>query len=62
MRTKLVSYGNTPQVTALEYHEMRDLEKNPRKKNYYDKLIAKRTKGDRKKDEHKDKKDEYQEF
>ena len=39
----LIKYENTPQVTALEYHEMRDLEKHPEKREYYDNLIFIRT-------------------
>lgn len=40
----LVDYWHTPQVTGLEYEEVRDLEQHPDKKGYYDALIKKRTK------------------
>lgn len=40
---KLISYSETPQVTALEYAEMRDLKEHPGKIKHYAKLIEKRT-------------------
>lgn len=43
MSKKLISYWDTPQFTALEYDEMRDLEKNPDKAGAYNALIKKRT-------------------
>ena len=45
---KLISYNQTPQVTALEYHEMRDLEKHPEKLDYYTELAERRKRNDRK--------------
>lgn len=39
----LISKLMTPQVTALEYDEMRDLERHPEKQGKYDTLIKKRT-------------------
>ena len=45
---KLISYNQTPQVTGLEYHEMRDLEKHPEKKDYYEHLAEIRKRNDRK--------------
>ena len=44
---KLIPYSSTPQVTALEYKEMRDLELHPEKAEYYKELAEKRRKGDR---------------
>ena len=41
---KLIPYSGTPQVTALEYKEMRDLEMNPDKAGYYNELAEKRRK------------------
>lgn len=43
MRRNLIEYCNTPQVTGLEYEEMRDLELHPEKKGYYDALVKSRT-------------------
>jgi hypothetical protein len=40
---RLISYSETPQVTALEYAEMRDLKEHPGKIKHYAKLIEKRT-------------------
>lgn len=45
---RLVKYSETPQVTALEYSEMRDLQENPQKKDYYKSLIRLRLLGDSK--------------
>ena len=42
---RLISYSETPQVTALEYAEMRDLKEHPGKIKHYAKLIEKRTGG-----------------
>lgn len=39
----LIDYWHTPQVTALEYEEQRDLELYPDKQGKYDALVAKRT-------------------
>lgn len=40
----LVSYSQTPQVTALEYAEQRDLMKHPEKAEKYAAIISARTK------------------
>ena len=40
----LVNYADTPQVTALEYAEMRDLELHPEKSGFYKELVRSRTK------------------
>ena len=40
---KRISYSQTPQATALEYDEQRDLEAHPEKAGYYEKLIKERT-------------------
>ena len=45
---KLISYSETPQVTALEYDEMRDLKKHPEKKEYYKTIVLMRTRRDKK--------------
>lgn len=39
----LIDYWHTPQVTALEYEEQRDLELHPDKQGKYDALIKSRT-------------------
>ncbi len=39
---RLVKYSETPQVTALEYSEMRDLQENPQKKDYYKSVVKSR--------------------
>ena len=39
----LIDLWSTPQITGLEYEEVRDLEQHPDKKGYYDALIKKRT-------------------
>ena len=39
----LIDYWHTPQVTCLEYEEMRDLELHPDKTGHYKSLIDKRT-------------------
>ena len=43
MSKNLIDYWHTPQVTGLEYSEMRDLEQHPEKSGYYKDLIKKRT-------------------
>lgn len=43
MSRRLIAKWQTPQVTALEYDEYRDLEKHPEKGSYYKSLIDKRT-------------------
>lgn len=40
--TKLMGYNTTPQVTLLEYKELRDLQAHPDKLPYYEKLIYQR--------------------
>lgn len=42
MQMRLVKYSETPQVTALEYSEMRDLQENPQKKDYYKSVVKSR--------------------
>lgn len=37
-KIRLIPYSETPQVTALEYDEMRDLREHPEKKEMYDQL------------------------
>ena len=37
-KIRLIPYSETPQVTALEYDEMRDLRKHPEKNEHYDRL------------------------
>lgn len=39
----LIDLWSTPQVTGLEYEEMRDLERHPEKIGFYDALVSKRT-------------------
>ena len=34
-KIRLIPYSETPQVTALEYDEMRDLREHPKKKEAY---------------------------
>lgn len=43
----LISYPDTPQVTAMEYDEMRDLAEHPDKQGKYDALVKKRTQSGR---------------
>ena len=40
--TKLMGYNTTPQVTLLEYKELRDLQAHPDKLLYYERLIYQR--------------------
>ena len=40
--TKLIEYSMGPQVTLLEYKELRDLQAHPEKLPYYEKLIIQR--------------------
>ena len=46
MKIKLISYSETPQVTGLEYGEMRDLREHPEKKEMYDQLTRIRKSND----------------
>ena len=39
----LVDYPHTPQVTGLEYDEMRDMELHPDKAGFYKDLVKERT-------------------
>lgn len=41
-KVKLISYSETPQVTGLEYDEMRDLREHPEKKEMYGMLVHQR--------------------
>ena len=43
---KLIRYSETPQVTALEYSELRDLKKHPEKKEFYKSVINQRIRMD----------------
>lgn len=43
MSRNLISKSRSPQVTALEYTEMRDLELHPEKSGQYKSLVEKRT-------------------
>lgn len=43
MGRKLINYCQTPQVTGLEYEEMRDLELHQDKSSKYKKLVIERT-------------------
>ena len=42
MQKQLINYSETPQVTALEYHEMQDLKVHPEKADYYRRLAEQR--------------------
>ena len=44
---ELIRYEQTPQVTCLEYSEMKDLREHPEKKDFYLKLAKSREIGDR---------------
>jgi len=48
MKIKLISYSETPQVTGLEYDEMRDLREHPEKKEMHDVLAYQRKVNDAK--------------
>lgn len=39
----LINYASTPQVTALEYEEQRDLAEHPEKAGHYNGLVKQRT-------------------
>ena len=43
---KLIKYSETPQVTALEYSELRDLKEHPEKKEYYENVVRQRLRMD----------------
>lgn len=43
---KLIKYSETPQVTALEYSEQRDLKEHPEKKDYYEDVVRQRLRMD----------------
>ena len=49
MKIKLIQYSETPQVTGLEYDEMRDLREHPEKKDEYGMLVHQRKVNDAKK-------------
>ena len=38
-KIRLIQYSQTPQVTGLEYDEMRDLKEHPEKKEHYNRLV-----------------------
>ncbi len=43
---KLIRYSETPQVTGLEYSELRDLKKHPEKKELYKSVVNQRIRMD----------------
>ena len=43
---KLIKYSETPQVTALEYSELRDLKEHPEKKEHYKDVARQRLRMD----------------
>ena len=43
MSMNLIDRGSTPQVTGLEYEEMRDLKLHPEKSGQYEALVKHRT-------------------
>lgn len=43
MARKLISKWQSPQVTALDYDEFRDLEEHPDKSSHYGSLVKQRT-------------------
>ena len=43
---KLIKYSETPQVTALEYSELRDLKEHPEKKEFYKSVVNQRIRMD----------------
>ena len=43
---KLIKYSETPQVTALEYSELRDLKEHPGKKEHYENVVRQRLRMD----------------
>ena len=43
---KLIRYSETPQVTALEYSEQRDLKEHPEKKKHYEDVVRQRLRMD----------------
>ena len=47
-KIRLIPYSETPQVTALEYDEMRDLREHPEKKEMYNRLVYQRKVSDAK--------------
>ena len=43
---KLIRYSETPQITALEYSELRDLKEHPEKKKHYEDVVRQRLRMD----------------
>ena len=43
---ELIKYSETPQVTALEYSELRDLKQHPEKKSFYENVVYQRLRMD----------------
>ena len=43
---KLIRYSETPQVTALEYRELRDLKEHPEKEKHYKDVVRQRLRMD----------------
>jgi len=39
---KLIKYSETPQVTDMEYRELRDLKEHPEKKEHYKDVVRQR--------------------
>lgn len=47
MKTPLIRYGQTPQVTGLEYPEIRDLLAHPEKEAHYENISKNRMRAER---------------
>lgn len=47
MRVPLIRYGQTPQVTGLEYPEIRDLVEHPEKEAHYENIAKNRMRAER---------------
>lgn len=43
---KLIRYSETPQVTGMEYRELRDLKEHPEKKELYKSVVNQRIRMD----------------
>jgi hypothetical protein len=46
VNVKLIKYSETPQVTALEYSELRDLKQHPEKEKHYKDVVRQRLRMD----------------
>jgi hypothetical protein len=51
VNVKLIKYSETPQVTALEYSELRDLKEHPEKKSLYENVVYQRLRMDARRNE-----------